>query len=537
VREDGPNRPNVLLITFDQFRGDCLSLLGHPVVRTPNLDAFARECTVFARHYSQAAPCSPGRASLYTGMYQSNHRVCFNGSPLDDRFDNIARFARRQGYSPALFGYTDQGVDPRTTTSSNDPRLSTYQGVLPGFDCILDLSEPYEPWLELLRSHGYDFTDSVDGRRINPEARHIAALETESERDASLSQASFLTDEFQAWLQRRDDANRLSTQVTSREPWFAHLSYLRPHPPYVAAGEWAHAYQLDDVGVPIAPTNDPHPFHEAIMQLPDTRAPSSDEAMRRMRSQYFGMVSAVDAQFARLVTLLHERDEWDETIIIVTADHGEQLGDHGLREKVGFFEQSYHIVGMIRDPRQAAGHGQIVEAFTENVDLFPTLCDLLDAPIPAQCDGRSLRPWLTGNVPDDWREMATWEYDWRQWYITDSVDGSAIRWPDDRRLERQNLCVQRDERSAYVQFGNGDWLAFDLDRDSTWRTLLHDSAAVLPLAQRMLTWRSQHLERTLSGMKLEDGGQGRWPDGIPWRSTPWKSTEHDAPQQSPRLAE
>ncbi|MFM7891857.1 MAG: sulfatase-like hydrolase/transferase, partial [Actinomycetota bacterium] len=67
-------QPNVLLITLDQFRGDCLSSLGHPIVRTPNLDALARDATTFTRHYSQAAPCSPGRASLYTGTYQMNHR-------------------------------------------------------------------------------------------------------------------------------------------------------------------------------------------------------------------------------------------------------------------------------------------------------------------------------------------------------------------------------------------------------------------------------------------------------------------------------
>ena len=121
---------NILLVTLDQFRGDCLSLLGHPVVRTPNLDALSRDATTFTRHYSQAAPCSPGRASLYTGMYLMNHRVCFNGSPLDDRFDNVARVARRHGYAPALFGYTDQGVDPRATTNANDTPCQNLTGFL-----------------------------------------------------------------------------------------------------------------------------------------------------------------------------------------------------------------------------------------------------------------------------------------------------------------------------------------------------------------------------------------------------------------------
>ena len=123
---------NVLLVTLDQFRGDCLSAAGHPVVRTPNLDRLAAEGVRLARHYSQAAPCGPGRACLYTGTYQLNNRVVGNGTPLDFRFDNVARAARRAGYAPTVFGYADQGIDPRTATGPDDPRLSTYQGFPPG---------------------------------------------------------------------------------------------------------------------------------------------------------------------------------------------------------------------------------------------------------------------------------------------------------------------------------------------------------------------------------------------------------------------
>ena len=140
--------PNVLLITLDQFRGDCLSAAGHPLVRTPNLDALTAEGVRFARHYSQASPCAPGRAALYTGTYQMNNRVVANGTPLDARFDNIALAARRAGYDPVLFGYTDQAIDPRMSTGPDDPRLSSYEGVLPGFRCVLDLSAGHEPWRE-----------------------------------------------------------------------------------------------------------------------------------------------------------------------------------------------------------------------------------------------------------------------------------------------------------------------------------------------------------------------------------------------------
>ena len=149
-------RPNVLLITLDQYRGDSLSCAGHPIVKTPNLDALAAEGVRFANHYSQAAPCSPGRAALYTGTYQMTNRVLSNGTPLDHRFDNVARMARRAGYDPTLFGYTDQGVDPRTITHPGDPRLSDYEGILPGFAVGLDLPGPAPAWMEWLASKGYE---------------------------------------------------------------------------------------------------------------------------------------------------------------------------------------------------------------------------------------------------------------------------------------------------------------------------------------------------------------------------------------------
>ena len=111
---------NVLLITLDQFRGDCLSAAGHPVVRTPNLDRLAAAGARFAHHYSQAAPCAPGRASLYTGMYQMNHRVVANGTPLDARFDNVALAARRAGTTRR-----SSGTPTRLSTHASPPARTT----------------------------------------------------------------------------------------------------------------------------------------------------------------------------------------------------------------------------------------------------------------------------------------------------------------------------------------------------------------------------------------------------------------------------
>ena len=480
---------NVLLITLDQFRGDCLSVAGHPLVRTPNLDALAAEGVRLSRHYSQAAPCSPGRAALYTGMYQMNNRVVANGTPLDARFDNVALAARRAGYAPALFGYTDQAVDPREATGPDDPRMQAYTGVLPGFDGVLALDDDQVQWREWLVSLGY--TDAGSS--------HLA-LASEPERPAEHGVSAFVTDTAFDWLDRRtDDA-----------PWFVHLSYLRPHPPYAAAGRFATMYDPADVPLPIPPVPevDRHPLH--IGALWASPAPVDEDKIRSLRAQYYGMITEVDAQLGRVWSGLRDRGMWDDTVIVVTADHGEQLGDHGLIQKLGYFEQSYHILGIVRDPRHPEAHGTVVTEFTENIDLFPTVCDAIGVEVPAQCDGLPLTPFLRGEAPPWWRAAAHWEYDWRDL----AIGRGSHDWPWDRRLEQRNLAVLRDAEVQYVQFGDGSWLCFDLLADPTGRTEITDPQIVLGRAQAMLTWRANHLDRTLTDMLVDKGGIGRFPPGV-----------------------
>ena len=476
---------NILLITLDQLRGDALSAAGHPIVKTPHLDRLASEGARCARHYSQAAPCGPGRASLYTGAYQLNHRVVANGTPLDRRFDNIALAARRAGYAPALFGYTDQAIDPRDATGPDDPRLLSYEEVLPGFEEVHLPSGRLDLWIEWLRAHGHA-----------PPYDSFAALVTEPDRPAEHSLSAYLAGRLIDWIQVQD------------RPWFAHLSQLRPHPPYAAAGRFAALYRPDDMPEPIAPTAEPSRLHRGLLANPALAAPADPGAMRTIMAQYFGMVSEADDQLGRVWRALEDAGQWDETFILVTADHGEQLGDHGLIQKAGYFEQSYHVPCIVRDPRPDAKRGLVVDAFTENVDVFPTLAEAMGIAVPAQCDGAPLTPLLRGESPARWRTTAHWEFDWRAGAITAEA---APPEPWDRRLERRNLAVLRADDAAYVQFGDGTYLAFDLAADAFWRTELTDPARVLALAQAMLAWRAQHADRTLTGMLVEGGGIGRWP--------------------------
>ncbi len=479
---------NVLFITLDQFRGDSYGAAGHPVVTTPTLDRLAREGVRLARHYSQAAPCSPGRAALYTGTYQMNNRVVANGTPLAARFDNIATLARRAGYVPTLFGYTDQGIDPFQSDGFDDPRLDSYDGVLPGFAIGHYLPESQATWVAYLRELGFDVPYGW-----------AAALRGEPDRPADTSLTSFLTTKFLEWLDTRDSG------------WFAHLSYLRPHPPYAAAGEYASLYDPADVALPLEPVEPAarHPLHSMALQIPASSAPHDEEAMRHLRAQYYGMISEVDANLARVVDALESRGEWRDTLIVVTSDHGDQLGDHGLIQKLGFFPQSYHILGIWRDPRLATP-GRVIQQFTENVDLAPTLAHALGLEVPSQFDGRVLTPLFEGEEVE-WRTSAHYEWDYRSHFIANA----ATPWPWDRSLSRLNLAVSVGDELAYVQFADGSARCYDLRRDPTWRTECVDAERMLHAAQDMLVWRQEHLDREFTDLLLEPSRPGRWPSA--WR--------------------
>jgi arylsulfatase A-like enzyme len=475
---------NVLFITLDQFRGDSYGAAGHPLVTTPTLDRIASEGVRLERHFSQAAPCAPGRAALYTGTYQMNNRVVANGTPLDAEFSNVAKVAREAGYDPTLFGYTDQGLDPRRATGLDDPRLDNYDGILPGFSVGLYLPESQAGWIHYLRQKGYQV-----------ESGWAPALRGEPSRPAEDSLSGFLTTRFVQWLAHQEGG------------WFAHLSYLRPHPPYAAAGHFASMYDPDDVELPIAPVEKVHrhPIHDIAMSVHASAAPTLEADMRVLRAQYYGMISEIDFQLGRVVDAIEQRGEWDDTLVVVTSDHGEQLGDHGLIEKLGFFPQSYHVLGLWRDPR-STNNGASVHEFTENVDLLPTLCEAIGVGVPSQCDGASLSALLRGQRVA-WRAYAHYEWDYRTYWINDATPHDEV----DRNLSRQNLAVSVGEDAAYVQFGDGSFKCFDLAADPTWRSECRDSTRVLEIAQEQLVWRQEFLRREYTDMLLRPSRPGRWP--------------------------
>ncbi|HEY5070748.1 MAG TPA: alkaline phosphatase family protein [Caulobacteraceae bacterium] len=494
---------NVLFITADQWRGDCLSAAGHPMVRTPHLDALASEGVRFARHFANAAPCGPSRACLHTGLYLHNHRSVTNGAPLDARHPNWAQLSAARGYDPVLFGYTDTSVDPRSVPPG-DPRLTTYEGALPGIRVVCEMSGRPTAWTDWLRAKGFarpaDSALAYGWRRPGREYEDGAAHPRPLAFPAEIDDTSFLAGELIAYLRQ------------ARGPFVAHLSLLRPHPPFVAPEPYNALY--DPMAVPgfrRRETADAegrqHSWLAWWLGRRPFRAPSDEKRLRRLKAVYFGLMTRVDAEIGRLIAALRESGLIDRTLIIFTSDHGEQMGDHWLLGKGGYFDQSFHIPLIIRDPRPSAdrGRGTVVTRFTESVDVAPTLLAAIGAEIPVQCDGADLAPFLRGEgAPARWRTEAHWEYDFR-----DVLDDDAERVLG-LTLHQCAMNIVRGERYKYAHFTALPPLFFDLQADpDEFHDLAGDpahAALVLAWAQKLLSWRMNHGDETLTHIALTDAG-------------------------------
>ena len=472
---------NVLFITADQWRGECLSVLGHPDLKTPNLDRLAGDGVLFARHYVQATPCGPSRASLYTGMYLHNHGVHTNGVPLNTASTNLALEARKAGYDPALFGYTDVVEDPASPAHEN--RAHRYADhVLPGMTPVTPSDSRWKLWFERLESRGYEIpettTEILRPRSDYPGADGRGRTYPPTRFKAEDSNTAFLVDEVIDYIDRGHDA-----------PWFVHLSIFSPHPPFVVPEPYHALYDADQMALPArcaTPSEEAeqHPWLQhylydqqgagfTVGAVSQDNLLLEERDLRQIRATYFGMISEVDAQVGRLIDHLRETGAYDDTLIVFTSDHGEYLGDHWMFAKYSYHEQTFHVPLIIRDPaaEARAADGQVVEAFTESVDIMPTILDMIGQQPPAQCDGFSLHGFCRGQQPDGWRQEYFAEFDLRSPW--EGEKGAPLGLRDDQCMIR----IIRGQRYKYVHFDGLPCLFFDLENDpDEFRNLIDDPA-------------------------------------------------------------
>lgn len=331
--------PNLLVIVIDAQRADRLSSYGYARPTTPGIDAFATRGARFTRAVSVSNRTGTSMASLWTGLLPSRHGVFRTGDVLDGRFVTLAELLRARGY--------------RTAAWCPNPSLDRTFGHAQGWDAYDD-----------------DVLTRVDGDTREPWRR----WET----------ASTINARTLRWISEQSGA-----------PFLAWLHYRDVHGPYVPPPPWDRAFP------PLAKR--PLTPDEVAARPPYLTLPDDGNDLHHYLAQYDGDVGYTDRRVAELLAELERRDVLDDTVVVITADHGEAFLEHGQwNHDATLYEEEVHIALIVVRP---GGAPRVVERVVSSIDLFPTLLALAGAPLPSS-DGESLVPLLDGDDAGYLRERA-----------------------------------------------------------------------------------------------------------------------------------
>jgi len=377
--------PNIIWITDDQHRYDCLGCNGNPVVQTPHLDALAAQGVRFAHCFSQSPVCAAQRASFLTGRYPHLHGQLSNGftmAPGEVWWTELLRDA----------GYLTAGIGKMHLEPWDDAHGFEHRYIVEGKDFLLGEDEYAK---HCKAKYGF----------IRPRAEYTRRGLTMSDPMPSAVPYedyidTFVTDEALRFLgHTKDDARPLAL----------HVSLLSPHHPVDPPPEYFERY----AGKPVPP----HCFSpdekqtkppEQIEQM--WRWDRADEAHRqRMWRSYYALVTLVDDQVGRLIDKLGEVGRLDDAFIVFTTDHGEMLFDHGLFDKAfAFYDQVVRIPAIVRWPQRLPA-GAAVDAIVESTDLVATTLAAAGLDVPSFMTSRDLMPLMRGEV-DSVRDYAVTQH-------------------------------------------------------------------------------------------------------------------------------
>lgn len=474
----------ILFVMYDQLRFDYLSCAGHPYLDTPNFDRLAAMGVRFTNAYVQSPICGSSRMCFYTGRYAQSHGAEWNGYPLRVGEKTLGDHLRQAGMACWLIGKTHMradfegmarlGVDPesiigvRSSECGFDPWVRDDGMVPEGPDGSYDgRISPYNEWLKEQGYPGenpwahYANSGVRDGQIAPAWLMKNAALPANVREHQS--ETPWLTDRALEFLEQ------------NTEPCCVHLSYIKPHWPYIAPSPYHAIYGPNQVLAPKRHDKErvsPHPVLEKFMDGLIGASFHRDETRQAVIPAYMGLIKQCDDQFGRVLDRLEETGALDHTMIVVTSDHGDYLGDHWMGEKMFMHEASVKVPMIIYDPRSEADgtRGTVSDALVESLDLAPTFVEAAGGvPEYHWLEGQSLTPLLHGAPPDQWRGAVISEYT----YAVTPVAGDLGVTDEDARL-----MMIFDGRYKLIHFEGGFRpMLFDLKTDPDEFDDLGESAA------------------------------------------------------------
>ena len=418
---------NILFIMYDQLRFDYLSCAGHKTLETPNFDRVAARGVQFTNAYVQSPVCGASRMSTYTGRYVSSHGAGWNKFPIRVGEFTLGDHLRQNGMSCWLLGKTHMEADAEGMARLGIPKDSII-GVRQaecGFDAWVrddglhgngwdgDYGENDGPYNRYLKDKGYD-TDNPWATYANGsvESGRVASgwFIENADKPANIREEDSET----PWLTR--EAIKFIDQADG--PWCAHVSFIKPHWPYIVPAPYHNMYGKEDIQTLIrdeAERQNANPVYESFFTNKIAETFQNDEARDKAIIAYMGLIKQCDDQLGVLLDHLQATGRDKDTVIVLTSDHGDYLGDHWLGEKDLFHEVSVKVPLIIADPDPSCDttRGTVNDALVEQIDLAPTFVDMAGGNPPAHIlEGRSLVPLLTGETPADWRDYVISEYDY-----------------------------------------------------------------------------------------------------------------------------
>ena len=463
-------KKNVLFIMADQLRADYLSCYGQRRLATPNIDRIASMGVRFTRAYTSSPVCGPARMSLYTGRTAFSHGATWNFIPLDIGTWTLGDYLRPHGVRVALAGKTHMradaegmarmGLDPKSSLGllAAECGFEPWErddGEHPDRNFNPDLA--YNRWL---RARGYDSANPWNDFANSGQAPDGSILSGWSLRNAGAaarvakehSETPYMTDRAIAFMEQAGDS-----------PWVLHLSYIKPHWPYIAPKPYAGMFGREDVAPALrhAGERDGHPVYAAFQNMAIGQTFSRDQTRETVIPTYMGLVKQIDDHIGRVLAHLEASGRMRDTLIIFTSDHGDYLGDHWMGEKELFHEPSSRVPLIVCDPdqRATATRGSTDDRFAEGIDILPTILDYMDVPVPAhRVEGRSLLSAIRApsTAPAPWREAAFSEIDYSLYRARQTLGVAP---------EKARAYMIRSERWKYVWFKGFRAQLFDLQND------------------------------------------------------------------------
>ncbi len=500
---------NILFIMFDQLRWDYLSCYSHPHLQTPHIDRLAKMGVRFSRAYIQSPICGSSRMSTYTGRYVHSHGASWNGIPLKVGEMTMGDHLRKAGMECWLVGKTHMradkegmerlGLEPDSIIGARVAEcgfdvFERDDGMLPeGPDGAYDPdgAKQYNIWL---KQKGYDvdnpwhdFANSgldAEGNVLSGWfLKHSPMAANIDEPD---SETPYMTGRGIEFMEQHDG------------PWCCHLSYIKPHWPYIVPEPYASMYGPEHLLPVVRSDSEYQQAHPVLKAFMDTRVGqtfSRQDVREAVIPAYMGLIKQCDDQMGRLFDWMEQTGRMEDTMIVLTSDHGDFLGDHWLGEKAFFHDTSTRVPLIIYDPSAEADatRGTTCDALVESIDLAPTFVDVAGAePAGHILEGESLMPILHGERSETLRDYVICEYDY---------SGAPVAAQLNASVRDAVMFMIADKRWKMVHCEGGYRpILFDLENDPQELVDLGDSAehaeVIAALYDKLFAWTRRPSQRT-----------------------------------------